>query len=57
MVVGDSCTRGLPAGVRGPPLVVESKEPQAAEGEGAIWVGTMSGSPFAMFGSGRLCHD
>lgn len=57
MVVGDSCTRGPPAGVRGPPLVVESKEPQAAEGEGAIWVGSMSGSPFATFGSGRLCHD
>lgn len=57
MVVGDSCNRGPPAEVRGPALVVESKEPQAAEGEGAIWVGSISGSPFAMYGSGRLCHD
>lgn len=31
-VVGDSCTRGQPAGVRGPPLVAESKESRGGRG-------------------------
>lgn len=34
-----------------------SQGPKNHEGEGAIWVGAMSGGPLAMFGSGRLCHD
>lgn len=50
VVVGDSCTRGSQLGSEAPPLVMESKEPRAAEREGAIWVGAMSRSLFAMFG-------
>lgn len=45
MVVGDSCTRGQPAGVRGPPLVAGSKESQGGRGH-------LSGSHVR----GPICH-